>query len=161
MPSFILQMFWLFSCLSWIWIATVVLSYANQPWEPKVRRFYPATQKNRANTLYCSSPLRHGHVEVPELSESARDGPTRIFGKDRHLELDVVSDHAELGNRQSDLRREIHTYSFLNLEWKITDNSYLFHRFWGKKGFECVSTRTLFSRKNDEICGFKCEAFPL
>ena len=27
--------------------------------------------------------------------------------------------------------------------------------------FECVSTRMFFSETNDEICGFKCEAFPL
>ena len=52
----------------------------------------------------CFLPLRHGHVKVSKLSESARDGPTRIFGKYRHLELDVVSDHTELRNRKSDLR---------------------------------------------------------
>ena len=44
--------------------------------------------------------------EVSKLSESARDGPTRIFGKYSHLEFDVVSDYTESGDGETYLQHE-------------------------------------------------------
>ena len=61
------------------------------------------------------SPLRHGNVEVSKLSESARNGPTRIFGKYRHLKFNVVSYHSESGDGETYLKQRKQAHILLVL----------------------------------------------